>query len=53
LLIVGCIEIFSIIEVNRLEKFFDKAMNLAWKQIEAEEMKSAADQAKKADKKQF
>jgi hypothetical protein len=37
---------------RELEKFYDKAMNLAWKQIEAEEMKSVADQAKKADKKQ-
>ena len=34
-----------------LEKFYLKALGLAWQQIDAEEMKSVADQAKKADKK--
>ena len=37
---------------QELEKFYNKAMNLAWQQIEAEEMKTVAEQAKKADKKQ-
>jgi hypothetical protein len=35
---------------RELEKFYDKAMNLAWQQIEAVEMKTVAEQAKKADK---
>lgn len=34
-----------------LEKFYLKALNLAWKQIDPAEMKTVADQAKKADKK--
>lgn len=37
---------------RELEKFYDKAMNLAWQQIEAAEMKTVAEQAKKADKRQ-
>ena len=36
---------------RELEKFYAKALALAWQQIEAAEMKSVADQAKKADKK--
>lgn len=35
---------------RELEKFYDKAMVLAWQQIEASEMKTVAEQAKKADK---
>ena len=35
---------------RELEKFYDKAMFLAWQQIEAAEMKTVAEQAKKADK---
>lgn len=35
-----------------LEKFYNKALNLAWQQIDAAEMKTVAEQAKKADKKQ-
>ncbi len=35
---------------RELEKFYSKAMQLAWQQIDANEMKSVADQAKKADK---
>ena len=34
-----------------LEKFYLKALNLAWQQIDPSEMKSVAEQAKKADKK--
>jgi len=34
-----------------LEKFYLKALGLAWQQIDATEMKSVAEQAKKADKK--
>jgi hypothetical protein len=37
---------------RELEKFYDKAMNLAWQQIETAEMKTIAEQAKKADKRQ-
>lgn len=37
---------------RELEKFYSKAMNLAWQQIEAEEMKTVSEQAKKADKRQ-
>ncbi len=35
-----------------LEKFYLKALNLAWQQIDPNEMKTVAEQAKKADKKQ-
>jgi hypothetical protein len=35
-----------------LEKFYLKALNLAWQQIDPAEMKTVAEQAKKADKKQ-
>lgn len=34
-----------------LEKFYLKALNLAWQQIDPTEMKTVAEQAKKADKK--
>lgn len=37
---------------RELEKFYDKALNLAWQQIDPAEMKTVAEQAKKADKKQ-
>lgn len=37
---------------RELEKFYTKAMALAWQQIEAEEMKTVASQAKKADQRQ-
>lgn len=37
---------------RELEKFYDKAMKLAWQQIEAAEMKTVAEQSKKADKRQ-
>jgi hypothetical protein len=36
---------------NELEKFYNKALVLAWQQIDPAEMKTVADQAKKADKK--
>lgn len=36
---------------RELEKFYLLAMNLAWQQIDPQEMKSIADEAKKADKK--
>ncbi len=36
---------------SELEKFYLKSLNLAWQQIDANEMKSVAEQAKKADKK--
>ena len=36
---------------SELEKFYLKALNLAWQQIDPAEMKSVAEQAKKADKK--
>lgn len=36
---------------DELEKFYIKALNLAWQQIDPAEMKSVAEQAKKADKK--
>lgn len=36
---------------SELEKFYQKALNLAWQQIDPAEMKSVAEQAKKADKK--
>lgn len=35
---------------EQLEKFYLQALNLAWQQIDPTEMKSVADQAKKADK---
>lgn len=35
---------------RELEKFYSKAMQLAWQQIDAAEMKTVAEQAKKADK---
>jgi hypothetical protein len=35
---------------RELEKFYDKAMILAWKQIDIAEMKTVTEQAKKADK---
>jgi hypothetical protein len=34
---------------RELETFYTKAMNLAWQQIEAAEMKTVVEQAKKAD----
>jgi hypothetical protein len=37
---------------RELEKFYDKALNLAWQQIDPAEMLTVAEQAKKADKKQ-
>lgn len=36
---------------KELEKFYLQALNLAWQQIDPAEMKSVAEQAKKADKK--
>jgi hypothetical protein len=36
---------------KELEKFYTQALSLAWQQIDAVEMKTVADQAKKADKK--
>lgn len=36
---------------SELEKFYLKSLNLAWQQIDANEMKVVAEQAKKADKK--
>lgn len=36
---------------EELEKFYQKALNLAWQQIDPAEMKTVAEQAKKADKK--
>lgn len=36
---------------SELEKFYMKALNLAWAQIDPTEMKTVAEQAKKADKK--
>ena len=35
---------------RELEKYYQQAMNLAWQQIEVAEMKTVAEQAKKADK---
>jgi hypothetical protein len=35
---------------KELEAFYDKALNLAWQQIDLAEMKTVAEQAKKADK---
>lgn len=36
---------------SQLEKYYYQAMNLAWQQIEVVEMKTVAEQSKKADKK--
>jgi len=36
---------------SELQKFYMKSLNLAWQQIDPEEMKSVSEQAKKADKK--
>ena len=36
---------------TELEKFYIKALKLAWQQIDPMEMKTVAEQAKKADKK--
>lgn len=36
---------------RELEKFYGKAMQLAWQQIETVEMKTVAEQAKTADAK--
>lgn len=36
---------------QELEKFYQQALGLAWQQIDAAEMKTVAEQAKKADKK--
>lgn len=36
---------------QELEKFYQKALHLAWQQIDPAEMKTVAEQAKKADKK--
>lgn len=36
---------------RQLEKYYTQAMNLAWQQIESQEMKVVATEAKKADKK--
>ena len=36
---------------KELEKFYNKTLSLAWQQIDPAEMKTVADQAKKADKK--
>ena len=37
---------------RELEKYYQQAMDLAWQQIEVAEMKTVAEQAKKADKRQ-
>ena len=37
---------------RELEKLYNKTLNLAWQQINPPEMKSVAEQAKKADNKQ-
>jgi len=37
---------------QELEKFYSQALNLAWQQLDATEMKTVSEQAKKADKKQ-
>jgi hypothetical protein len=37
---------------KELEKFYNKALGIAWQQIDPDEMKVVGDQAKKADKKQ-
>jgi hypothetical protein len=43
-------EVYNVL-ARELEKYYAQALNLAWQQIEAAEMKSVSDQAKKADKK--
>lgn len=43
-------QVYNILS-SELEKFYLKALNLVWQQIDPTEMKSVADQAKKADKK--
>ena len=43
-------EVYNVLS-RELEKYYTKAMNLAWQQIDAQEMKTVAEQAKKADKK--
>lgn len=43
-------QVYNVVS-SELEKFYLKALNLAWQQIDPQEMKSIADQAKKADKK--
>ncbi len=43
-------QVYNIVS-SELEKFYLKALNLAWQQIDPAEMKSVSDQAKKADKK--
>jgi hypothetical protein len=43
-------EVYNLL-ARELEKFYTQAMNLAWQQIEAQEMKGVAEQAKRADKK--
>ncbi|RYE59390.1 MAG: hypothetical protein EOP48_01035 [Sphingobacteriales bacterium] len=42
-------EIYNVLS-RELEKYYAKALNLAWQQIDAQEMKTVAEQAKKADK---
>lgn len=42
-------EVYNIL-TRELEKFYTQALDLAWRQIEAAEMKGVAEQAKKADK---
>lgn len=43
-------ELYNLL-ARELEKFYGKAMALAWQQIDAAEMQTIAEQAKKADKK--
>lgn len=43
-------EVYNLLS-RELEKYYARAMNLAWQQIEAQEMKTVAEQARKADKK--
>jgi hypothetical protein len=43
-------EVYNILS-RELEKYYARALNLAWQQIEVQEMKTVAEQAKKADKK--
>lgn len=49
-LLKGDNEVYNTLS-RELEKFYQQAMNLAWRQIEVVEMKSVVEQAKKADKK--
>lgn len=37
---------------RELEKFYERSVDLAWQQIDAKEMETVADQAKKAGKRQ-